>query len=31
MDLMVIVAREGRWQGGIVRDFGMDMYKLLYL
>ena len=23
--------REGKWGGGVVREFGMDMYNLLYL
>ena len=26
-----MVARGGGWGGGTVREFGMDMYALLYL
>ena len=27
----LVVARGGGWGGGIVREFGIDMYTLLYL
>ena len=27
----ITVAREEGWEDGVVREFGMDMYTLLYL
>ena len=30
-DQLIVTRGEGWWWGGIVREFGMDMYTLLYL